>query len=114
MVELRLLAPGSILDAVMEDDSNLLAKSSRPAILKYQSTLMEMTQRGAALPLHLVGWRDESEIVKIPMIEGIEFPKGWRNIPDQVRVELRSVETLQIYDAKVEITAKLRGLRCVI
>jgi hypothetical protein len=114
MVDLRLLAPGAILDAVTDDDSKLLAKSSRPAILTYQSTTMEMVDRGATLPLYLVRWRQEAEMLKVPMIEGIEFPKGWRNIPDQVRLELRSDERLQIYSARVEITARLRGLRCAL
>lgn len=111
MVDLRLLAPGSILDVVMEDDSKILAKSSRPAILNYQSNTMELVHQGANLPWHLIGWKEEAELLKVPMIEGVEFPKGWRNIPDQVRLELRSDAKLQVYSATIEITAKLRGLR---
>lgn len=114
MVDLRLIAPGSILDAVMDDDSKILAKSSRPAILNYQSATMELVHQGASLPWHLIGWREEAEVLKVPMIEGVEFPKGWRNIPDQIRLELRSDEKLQIYSAKIEITARLRGLRYAI
>jgi hypothetical protein len=72
---------------------------------------MELVHKGATLPLHLVGWREEAEVLKIPMIDGAEFPKGWKNIPDQVRLELRSDEKLQVYSAKIEFTARLRGLR---
>jgi seipin len=112
MLGLQLLAPGSVIDAVLDEESKVLAKASRSAILTYQSIPMEMVHRGVALPWHLIGWRDEAEVLKVPMIEGVEFSNGWRNIPDQARLELRSDEKLQIYSAKIEITAQLRGLRC--
>ncbi|KIW08423.1 uncharacterized protein PV09_01327 [Verruconis gallopava] len=111
MIDLQLIAPGSTSDGVVDDKNKVLAKSSRPAILNYKSATMELVQQGFSLPWHLIGWREEAEVLKVPMIESVEFPKGWRNIPDHVRLELRSDEKLQVYSAKIEITARLRGLR---
>jgi hypothetical protein len=114
MIDLRLIAPGNIiLDSIMEDESKILAKSTRPAILNYKSLPMELVHQGAALPWHLIGWREEAEVLRVSMFEGVEFPKGWRNIPDQIRLELQSDERLQVYSAQIEITARLRNLRYV-
>lgn len=114
MIDLKLIAPGTIVpDSIMEDETKILAKSSRPAILNYKSLAMELVHQGAALPWHLIGWREEAEVLKVSMFEGVEFPKGWRNIPDQIRLELQSDERLQVYSAQIEITARLRNLRYV-
>lgn len=114
MVDVKLLAPSiaGVLDIGGEEEKNIvLGHASRPAILTYRSATMEQVNRAWALPLHLVGWREEADNLEIKMIEGIEFSKGWRNIPDSVRVELRSEEKLQVYNVRIEFTARLRGLR---
>lgn len=72
---------------------------------------MEHVHRAAALPLYVVGWRHESEALDVKMMEGVTFAKGWRNIPATAKLELRSEGKLQVYDANVVFTARLRGLR---
>ena len=116
MVDLRLLSP--LLPGHANEPTVTLARSRRPAILTYYSAAMEHVHNAAGLPLHLLGWWRESEVLEIGMMEGVEFDKGWRNLPNRARVELQSsIEegygNLQVYEAKLVFTAKLRGLRYI-
>lgn len=63
------------------------------------------------MPLYLSGWRREAETVDVRMIEQIEFPRGWRNLPETLRLEIHSDERMQVYNAKVEFKATFSGLR---
>ena len=111
MLDLQLLAQGALVNEVAGSGAEVLAHESRPAILTYHSQTMEQVHRAAALPLHLVGWREEAESLNVEMMEGVGFSNGWRSVPDVVRLELRSDEKLQVYDVRVEFKAQLRGLR---
>ena len=90
---------------------NTLAKSKRPALLTYRSPLIELAYRLLRLPLYLIGWHTESEHVEIRMMESVVFEQGYRNIPSTVRLELRSRQPLEVYHVKVNISARLEGLR---
>ena len=115
MVDLRLLSP--LLPGLANEPTETLAHSRRPAILTYYSAAMEHVHNVAGLPLHLLGWRGESEVLEVGMMEGVEFDKGWRNVPSRARVELQSSKEgggkLQVYEARLVFTAKLRGLRYI-
>lgn len=118
MLDLRLHAPGTgavgaaVMDAVMGDSSpQLLAHSRRPAILTYYSSVMEQMRKATQLPWYLIGWRKEAETIKVDMMEGVEFARGWRNIPATARLELRSDTKLQVYEATIVFIARFRGLR---
>jgi len=114
MLDLQLLAPTA--PGVMGEPSikaEVLAHETRPAILTYHSQTMEHIHRAAALPLYVVGLRHESEVLNVMMMEGIQFEKGWRNVPASARLELRSAKALQVYEAQVVFTARLHGLRYV-
>ncbi|THC98977.1 hypothetical protein EYZ11_001528 [Aspergillus tanneri] len=75
-----------------------ISRSRRPAILTYASPLVDMA----------------TEILEVPMMEKIEFARGWRNVPDSLRLEIHSQEQMQVYKAKVEIRARFTGLRWMI
>ena len=47
------------------------------------------------------------------MFEGVEFAKGWRNVPDRVIVVVEAEEKMQFYGLMVKITARFSGLRYV-
>lgn len=117
MVDLRLLSP--LLPGLTNEPAETLARSRRPAILTYYSPAMEHVHNAAGLPLHVLGWRRESEILEVGMMEDVEFDKGWRNLPSKARVELQSSmmgeggRKLQVYEAKLVFTARLKGLRYV-
>ncbi|MCJ1389146.1 hypothetical protein MMC18_002000 [Xylographa bjoerkii] len=48
------------------------------------------------------------------MFEGVEFSKGWRNVPDKVQVIVEADEKMQFYDVAVKIVARFGGLRWIL
>lgn len=91
----------------------ILARSKRPALLTYRSSVVEHAYRLLRLPLYLVGWHTESEHISTNMMDGIEFSKGTNNVPSSIKLELRSKHPLEIYTVAVRFSAKLEGLRWV-
>lgn len=91
----------------------VLARSRRPALLTYRSWLTELSYRLLRLPLYILGWGTESETVNIMAMEGVQFEKGWKNVPTSIRLELRSKVPLEVYRVSVKFVAKLEGLRWV-
>lgn len=95
------------------DGGTVLARSRRPGILTYRSWSTEMVYRLLRLPFYVIGWGQESEMVQIVMMEGVEFDKGWRNVPSLLRLEVRSRRVLEVYGVRVRFVARLGGLRYV-
>jgi seipin len=91
----------------------VLARSTRPAIITYRSFFTESLHRFLRLPLYTLGWRTESETVTIPVMDNVEFDKGYRNIPTSLRLEVRSSTPLEIYRVGVNFVARLEGLRWI-
>jgi seipin len=91
----------------------VLARSRRPALLTYRSWMTELAYRVLRMPLYVVGWGQEAEKVNIRMMEGVEFDKGWRNVPASLRFEVRSKTPLEVYNVAVRFVARLSGLRWV-
>ncbi|KAI9316380.1 putative adipose-regulatory protein-domain-containing protein [Dichotomocladium elegans] len=90
------------------EDGSLIANSSRPAILRYQSkTQRIMRVLAKALPL-LVGLSEESQVITVPLIEGHMEHKA-RPVT-QATISLSS-NRLQIYDAEIHVIADFHGLR---
>ncbi|TKA61632.1 hypothetical protein B0A55_10753 [Friedmanniomyces simplex] len=98
------IAPGT-------QENAILATSRRPAILLYRSPLVELAHKLTEMPWYLLNLRQESESLRINMFEGIEFPKGWRNVPASLKLEVQSARQMQIYSAKAVFRARFRGLR---
>jgi hypothetical protein len=61
----------------------------------------------------VLGWGSEEELIKVRLMEGVIFERGWRNVPTSVRLELRSDIPLQVYSVGVKFVARLEGLRWV-
>lgn len=121
MLDLSLLSrPSSTTSApapsvVLPNSSSTLAHSRRPAILPYQSPFLSITHDLVALPWHTLGLKDlDADILEVPMFELMSFPRGWRNVPGAVKVELQSDQTLQVYSAKVIFKARYEGLRYIL
>ncbi len=85
--------------------------SRRPAILTYTSRLISLSERVFALPLYILGLRQESETLHVPMAESQSFSKGWKNIPGYVMIELQAGQAVQVYDVRILFTARFGGLR---
>lgn len=91
----------------------VVARSRRPAILTYRSFATESLHRFLRLPFYTLGWHTESETVTTPVMDNVEFDKGWKNIPTALRLEIRSSTPLEIYRVGVNFVARLEGLRWV-
>ncbi len=118
MVEATMYAPGSIIDPVKDTllpgaaaADNRLARSRRPAILPYRSVVVEYLHRLTQLHLYILGWRDETDKLRISMWEGLEFVRGLRNVPATMRLEIQSTQRMQIYSTKAHFRARFTGLR---
>ncbi|KAK8194521.1 putative adipose-regulatory protein-domain-containing protein, partial [Phyllosticta paracitricarpa] len=92
---------------------DVLARERRPAILTYYSPPVEHVIKALELPMYLVGWRREAETLEVPMMEAVRFERGWRNLPEVVRVEVQAVERVQVYGCTVVFEARLQGLRYI-
>lgn len=108
--------PGATAEKVVTDGATsetptVLARSRRPVLLTYRSRVLEMVYRGLRMPLYLVGWHTESEFVEVGMMEGVVFEPGYRNVPSSLRLEVRSRLPIEVYEARVRISAKLEGFR---
>ncbi|KAG2412323.1 hypothetical protein HFD88_009880 [Aspergillus terreus] len=88
-----------------------ILRSRRPAILTFSSELVDTAAKLAFMPLYLTGWQREVERLQVNMMESVEFAGGWRNVPDSLRLEVHSSQTMQFYSAKVAFRARFTGLR---
>ena len=89
----------------------VLVRSRRPAILTYASPLIDTAATLSGLPWYVMGWKKESEVLEISMLEGVEFSRGWRNIPNMVGVVVEADVNMQFYGVCLKIIARFRGLR---
>ncbi|KAK3703164.1 hypothetical protein LTR37_014641 [Vermiconidia calcicola] len=118
MLEANMYAAGTVVDKVKDsilhgvaDADNRLATSRRPAILSYRSWPVEYLYRLTELHWYILGWRNEAEKLTVGMWEGIEFARGWRNVPSSMRLDIQSTNRMQIYSAKAHFRARFGGLR---
>lgn len=109
MIDLAFTSPASSGDT----QAVVVARERRPAILTYYSPHVELIHKARDLPWYMLGWQHEAETLDIPMMEGVEFAKGRRNLPANLELRLLSESKLQIYTARVVFTARLHGLRYV-
>ncbi|KFY95758.1 hypothetical protein V498_03154 [Pseudogymnoascus sp. VKM F-4517 (FW-2822)] len=92
---------------------SILFSSRRPAILTFRSDVVSLGKQLAGLPLYILGWRRESERLRIPMAEGVVFEKGHKNTPKKVYIDIqcRHQQALQVYKMRLLLRAKFSGLR---
>lgn len=103
-------------DKIMPVKEDIIFRSRRPAILTYNSRLVDFAKRVAGLPWYVLGWRREAEALEIPMAESLSFPRGWRTVPESILLELKHGEgnsNIQVYDAIIKIRARFGGLRWI-
>lgn len=115
MLDLSLLAPpaASSSTALKPSDLSLdvLAHSRRPAILTYASPIIDTASIISALPWYILGWKSEKDVLEVSMFESVVFARGWRNLPQSVKVVIEAEEKMQFYEMGIKIVAKFSGLR---
>lgn len=121
MLDLSLLAPeGTASSDIVKSSlygntsASVLAHARRPAILTYASPIVDTANTLSGLPWHVLGWKKESELLEVEMLEGVEFAKGWANVPQNVKVVVEADEKMQFYEVGIRIIARLRGLRSIL
>lgn len=121
MLDLSLLGPDNTAssDSVASKlygntSASILARSRRPAILTYASPIVDTANTLYGLPWHVLGWKQESEKLQVNMFEGVEFAKGWANVPQSVKVVVESDEKMQFYQVGIKIIARFGGLRWIL
>ncbi|KAL8658238.1 MAG: hypothetical protein Q9226_001148 [Calogaya cf. arnoldii] len=118
MLDLSLLSPAkspSTAEKLLPESAlkQRLAHSRRPAILTYASPIIDTASTLIGLPWYVLGWKTESEVVEVSMFEGVEFPKGWTNVPQAVKLVVEADEKMQFYEVGIRIFAKFGGLRWI-
>ncbi|KAL8699991.1 MAG: hypothetical protein Q9201_005686 [Fulgogasparrea decipioides] len=123
MLELSLLSsqsassPSSTTGKILPNlnSNTVLARSRRPAILTYASRIVDTASTLSGLPLYILGWKTESEVLEVPMFEGVEFPRGGggANVPQSVELVVESEEKMQVYDVGLRVVARFGGLRWI-
>ncbi|KAL9576310.1 MAG: hypothetical protein Q9203_007764 [Teloschistes exilis] len=95
--------------------ARILAQSRRPAILTYSSAIVDAASTLTGLPWYVLGWKSESEVLEVPMFEGVEFPRGsgGANVPRSLELVVESGEKMQFYEVGVRIIARFGGLRWI-
>lgn len=90
----------------------VLFSSRRPAILTYHPRLVSLSKQFAALPWYILGWHRDAEKLVIPMVEGVLFRKGWRNVPSLLYLELQgNGQKIEVYDVQLKLRARYEGIR---
>lgn len=91
----------------------ILAHTRRTAVLRWKSDIVSGVQKAVELPWYVLGVRDERETLRVKMLTGASFERGWRNVPRLARLEIqsRNAEPLRIYNVRLEIRARFTGLR---
>lgn len=123
MVDISLLSPLYIaetydtvapLSRTSIPSEAILYHSRRPSMLTYYSPLIDLSKEIATLPWYLLGLRRNEEKLAITLAESVAFPKGWRNVPKTVYIELQgSRPDIQVYSAQLALRAKFSGLRWI-
>lgn len=122
MLDLCLLAPHAKIPTAEKIASSFSAKdastpiimqSRRSAILTYTSSIVNLASTISGMPWYLLGWKKESEVLEVRMFEGVEFERGWKNIPQSAKVIIDANEKMQIYSVEIKIVARFKGLRYV-
>ncbi|KAG0789473.1 hypothetical protein G6F22_006697 [Rhizopus arrhizus] len=95
------------LDLLLHNGS-LLTTSSRPAILRYQSSPQRILRVLAKVVPLIIGWTDESQGINVPLMKG--FIERKNQPVTHARITL-SQPQLQLYKATLNIVADFHGLR---
>lgn len=97
-------------NALAQEARPEIARSSRPAIMRYVSPMVDTARKAAAIGLHVAGWRQEADWLHVAMFEGVRFAKT-ADVPRLAKLELKSDTTLWVYDCRIEFRARFGGLR---
>ena len=122
MLDLSLLGPetttstSNIISSAVpgKTSTSVLARSRRPAIMTYTSSMIDTASKFGGLPWYVIGWKTESEVLEVSMFEGVVFSKGRNSVPQSVKVTVEADEKMQFYEVGIRVIARFGGLRWIL
>jgi len=100
-------------DQACKDQDGIMFASRRPALVPYEDPLVSLASRIFFLPYSMLRRGVQPRVLTVPMAEEVLFERPTR-FPAAIYLELEAGQKIQIYEAKVTLTAKLGGLRYVL
>ncbi|AEO58997.1 hypothetical protein MYCTH_2306847 [Thermothelomyces thermophilus ATCC 42464] len=93
--------------------------TTRPALIPYVDPLASQATRILLLFYHMLSPRAAATVhLDVPMAEGLSFPSRRRRpdsaappLPESLLLEVQAGQGIQVYDARVTLVARLKGLR---
>ncbi|KAM6479189.1 hypothetical protein HDV62DRAFT_382404 [Trichoderma sp. SZMC 28011] len=92
------------------EQSNVLFRSRRPALIPYVDPVVSLGSRILFLLYHLIVPSSQTCVLNVPVAERVTFPTD-SAIPSTAYVEVEAGQGIQIYSASLTMTAQLSGLR---
>ncbi|KAF5018474.1 hypothetical protein F66182_9547 [Fusarium sp. NRRL 66182] len=92
------------------ETANALFSSRRPALFPYVDPLVSLASRVLFLFYHMFAPGSSTKTMIIPLAERVLFSKDL-GVPKSAYVEVEAGQTIQVYNAHLQLTAQLRGLR---
>lgn len=95
---------------------SIVHTTARPALIPYVDPLASLASRILFLGYHLLAPRGAAALrLSVPMAEGLAFSVPRRDaarvLPDSLLLEVQAGQGIQVYDARVTLVARLRGLQ---
>ncbi|ORY62647.1 putative adipose-regulatory protein-domain-containing protein [Pseudomassariella vexata] len=87
---------------------SVIFSSRRPALIPYADPLVSASSRLLFLPYHIFVPESEQATLTIPMGELVEFRD---QLPLSMLLDVQAGQSLQVYSARIELVARLRGIR---
>lgn len=94
---------------MLSSTSESILKSARSAIMQYSSPLVDTLSTVLKSGPVLLGLREESQTLRVPLLESYQFEAGWLVSPAKARIEIHA-PTLKVYDCKIIFHTQLHGL----
>lgn len=94
---------------MIDTDSSSVVKAARPAILRYSSPLIDTVSTVLGSAPILLGFREESQILSIPVMERYVFESGWLTHPAQANLVLHAPD-LRVYSCRILFQTRMQGL----
>ncbi|KAL2187311.1 hypothetical protein L209DRAFT_753257 [Thermothelomyces heterothallicus CBS 203.75] len=93
--------------------------TTRPALIPYVDPFASQATRILLLFYHMLSPRAAATVhLDVPMAEGLSFPSRRRRpdsaappLPESLLLEVQAGQGIQVYDARVTLVARLKGLR---
>ncbi|CCG82275.1 Putative uncharacterized protein [Taphrina deformans PYCC 5710] len=90
-------------------DSQSIVSAARSAIMQYSSPMIDTVSTVLGSGPILLGLREESQTLRVPVFEGYQFENGWLTSPSHAQVTIHA-PTLRIYGCTLVFETRMGRL----